>query len=53
MTDHLWAQRDAKRDRILHFCANEELFAPPILPTAILQDIPAAIVEICGEWTWL
>jgi hypothetical protein len=54
MADHLWNRlQHEKRDTVLQFCADQKLFAPPILSPATLAAIARHIIEICTEWEWL
>jgi hypothetical protein len=49
--DHLWMNlTERKREDVLIFCADEKLFAPPILSSATLAAIARHIIEICQEW---
>jgi hypothetical protein len=43
----------AKREDVLKFCAQEKLFAPPILGEATLAAIAGHVVEVCQEWRWM
>jgi len=54
MTDHLWNNL-AHQDRaaLLSFCADDELFARPVLSPDTLAAIAGHIIEICQEWEWL
>jgi ABC-type glutathione transport system ATPase component len=44
---------NAKREAVLRFCAQEELFAPPLLDQDTLAASAAHIVEGCQEWRWM
>ncbi len=54
MSDYLWNHlQHEKREAVLQFCADPELFAPPILSPDTLAAIAGHIIEICTEWEWL
>ena len=54
VTSHLYLNLAHQgRDDVLQFCAEQELFAPPILAPAALAAIAGHIIEICQEWEWL
>jgi hypothetical protein len=43
----------AERQQVLLFCAQEKLFAPPLLDQDTLAVIAGYIVEVCEEWKWM
>jgi NB-ARC domain/TIR domain len=53
MADHLAKLRVGTREQLLAFCADGKLFAPPILPPAVLKQIGDDIAEIWDEWKWI
>jgi hypothetical protein len=53
LADHLLTLSAANRARVLGFCADEKLFAPPLLDQDTLAAIAGHIVEVCQEWQWM
>ena len=54
MADHMLNNFPmAKRYDVLRFCAEEKLFAPPVLDQDTLAAIAGQIVEVCQEWRWM
>lgn len=53
MANRLWELESHKREKVLEFCADNELFAPVIFSADILNMIVTHIVEIGREWKWL
>jgi hypothetical protein len=54
IADHLLKNLSSTtRSDVLWFCAEEKLFAPPLLDPAILAAIAGHIVEVCEEWQWM
>lgn len=41
------------RSALLWFCADQQLFRPPILSSATLTRVAKDIIKICQEWEWL
>jgi hypothetical protein len=42
-----------KGEKVLRFCADQTLFAPPIPDEGTLAAIAGRIVEVCQMWRWL
>jgi hypothetical protein len=54
ITEHLQRNLAAsKREELLQFCAEEKLFAPPLLDQDTLAAIAGHIIEVCQEWRWM
>ena len=54
MADHLLKNLSAaERKKVLWFCTDQTLFAPPILDQDTLGAIAGHIVEVCEEWRWM
>jgi len=54
VADYLWtASEGLERELIAQFCADRDLFTPPILSPDTLAAIAGHIIEICQEWEWL
>ena len=54
IADHLLKNLSAtKREEVLKFCADEKLYAPPLLDQDTLAAIAGQIVEVCEEWRWM
>jgi hypothetical protein len=53
VADHLLKNLStATREEVLRLCADQTLFAPPILDQATLAAIAGHIVEVCTQWQW-
>lgn len=54
VADHLLKNLStASRQEVLEFCAEEKLFAPPLVDQDTLAAIADYIVEACEEWKWM
>ena len=54
MAGHLWNDlRHGEREEVLSFCAEAQLFRPPVLDSETLAAIAGHIVEVCTQWNWL
>jgi len=53
LTGYLLTSEEQKRESILELFAEETLFTPEILSSAILETIAHHIIEICNEWQWV
>jgi hypothetical protein len=54
IADHLLKNLSAaEREEVLKFCADQKLFALPLLDQDILAAIAGHIVEVCAEWRWM
>ena len=54
IADHLLKNlATSRRERVLQFCANRDLFAPPFFDQDTLAAIAGHIVEVCEEWRWM
>ena len=54
IADHLLKNLSiAEREEVLGFCADQKLFAPPLLDQDTLAAIAGHIVEVCQEWQWM
>jgi hypothetical protein len=52
MLDHLWAEKDERRNNILFLCAQRQYVSEKILPADMLKAIGEHVMQICLEWAW-
>jgi len=54
MDDQLWRNLSCQERRVLlAFCADRQLFTPPMLDSDTLAIIGGHINEVCAQWQWL